>query len=274
MRFPEKWIVTAGWIILVTVWLPSGRAQRAEFEDPRRGRFNRIPDPPRDIFPGDKFTFCRIRYTSDMSRSGGPWYTDYPDSDENFSTRLAEMTTIEVDPHHVVVDLTDDVIFKYPILYMLEVGTLEFKDEEVEMLREYLLRGGFLLVDDFWGKEEWRNWEEQISRVFPPEEYPMVDIPLSHEIFHCVFEIKEVPQIPSIYIWMNTGSSTERADAPYAESKGIFDKHNRLMVVVMHNTDLGDGWEREGENEEYFNRFSAKKAYPMGINIITYAMTH
>lgn len=250
--------------------------ERAEFYDPRREALNRMPGPAREIFPGNKFTFARVRFTSrmDLNRSGGPWYTDYPDSDQNFPLRLRELTTIDVNPKHVVLDLADDALGNYPFLYMIEVGSLEFQDDEIEPLRNYLLRGGFVMADDFWGEEEWASWKEQVERVFPPDEYPIVDIPLTHELFHCVFDIGEVPQVPSLHLWMRTGLTYERYDAQKAHCRGIFDKHDRLMIVMMHNTDLGDGWEREGESPEYFKEFSAKKAYPMGINIVTYAMTH
>lgn len=234
---------------------------------------------PRLVFPNDTFTFCRIRYTS-WNRQP-KWAVDYPDSDVNFSQRLEELTTIEVsrDEHgqvrHVVLDITDEELFNYPFVYMLEVGELEFTEPEIERLRTYLLRGGFLMVDDFWGQREWDNWEHEISRVFPPDEYAMVELGLDHPIFNMVFVLKEKPQIPSLYFWSGTGMTSERYhDSEDPHYKGIFDKNGRLMVVVCHNTDLGDGWEREGEHEGYFNEFSAKKAYPLGINIVVYAMTH
>lgn len=237
--------------------------------------------PEREIFPGNVFTFCRLRYDSSWGRrSGGGWSTDYDASDVNFSTRLEELTTIRVNRYedgrirHAVVRLTDDELFNYPILYMLEPGRLEFSEEEVERLRSYLLRGGFLFVDDFWGEEEWRNFEFEFSRVFSPDEYPMVELPLTHEIFHCVFEIKKYPQVPSVHNWLRTGLTYERYDAETPHYKGVFDKRGRMMAIICHNTDLGDGWERENWDEEYFREFSAKQAYPMGINIIVYAMTH
>jgi len=258
-----------------------------------------IDIPERDIFPSNCFTFCRIEYNSargrggrgwgGRGRSGGGWRTDFPDSDINFSVRLAELTTINVNRNErgkvnfAVIRLTDHDLFNYPFIYMLEVADLMFSDEDTERLRSYLLRGGFLLVDDFWGDYAWSNWEYEIGRVFPPAEYPIVDIPLDHPIFHCVFDLKEVPQIPAIgsfRYWQETGITYER-DHDYSYTgdtsphcRGIFDKNGRLMVVMMHNTDLGDGWEREGENEGYFREFSVKRAYPMGINIVVYAMTH
>lgn len=252
----------------------------AQPESPRAPAFARHPFGSDLSFAGDRFTFCRVRYTSRYRRAdgrragGGDWRTDYPDSDENFTLRLAELTSLDVNPRPAIVNLTDPELFDFPFLYMIEVGALEFQEEEIEPLREYLLRGGFLLVDDFWGEEEWDNWAYEIARVLPPERYPIVDVPLDHELFRCVFEIREVPQVPSIHAWMRHGMTYERRDAREAHCRGIFDEKRRLMVVAMHNTDLGDGWEREGESPEYFAEFSAKRAYPMGINIAVYAMTH
>ncbi len=246
-------------------------------------RQDRYQRPERDIFPDNCFTFCRIAYSGSRGRyRGGGWATDYPDSDLNFSQRLSELTTIRVNRDeqgrikHDVVRLTDPALFNYPFIYMLEVAGLYFTEEEARQLRLYLERGGFLLVDDFWGPRAWENWAFEIRKVFPPEEYPMVDIPLEHEIFHIVFEIEEIPQIPGIGFWYGSGGQTSERyhESAIPSCKGIFDKDGRLMVVVMHNTDLGDGWEEEAQNPVYFREFSAKKAYPLGINIVVYAMTH
>ena len=266
----------------------------AQRERRRRGRS--AVRMERDIFPTNNFTFCRIEYTSGFGgggwgrgRRGGSWSVDYPESDENFSLRLSQITTLNVNRtddgrfKHVIVRLDEPDIFKYPFVYMLEVGRMELTIEEQEGLHDYLLRGGFLLVDDFWGDEAWENWVYEISQVLPPDEFPMVDIPLDHELFHIVFDIDEVPQVPGLggfWEWESTGITYEGWPGRYvtygseAHCKGIFDQDGRLMVVVMHNTDLGDGWEREGENYEYFRTFSMPKAYPMGINIVVYAMTH
>jgi len=228
-------------------------------------------------FEPNKFTFCRIQYRSYGGRWG--WDTDYPDSDFNFSLRLSQLTTIEVNRNehgeiqYVNLPLTNPNLFNYPWIYMLEVGALSFSEEERHWLREYLLRGGFLFVDDFWGEREWQNWVYEISQVFPPKEFPMFEIPITHEIFRCVFTLEEMPQIPSINAW-RSGVTWERPDAKVARLWGIKDKKGRLMAVIAHNTDLGDGWEREGEDRGYFEEFSAKKAYPLGINIVVYAMTH
>jgi hypothetical protein len=166
-------------------------------------------------------------------------------------------------------------LFDYPFIYIVEPGALFFSDEEVKALRHYLDNGGFLMVDDFWGEEEWYNFYTEIRRVFPDRQ-PQ-ELPLDHPIFHCVYDLKRKPQIPSIdYAWAGryTGRTWERWDAQTPHYKAIFDDHGRMMVIICHNTDLGDGWEREGEDPWYFHEFSEKYAYPLGINIVVYAMTH
>ena len=222
-------------------------------------------------FKHDVFTFVRVRYSSWGGWRGGKWATDYPDSDLNFSFRLHELTSLEVDPNGKILELTDDALFDYPFLYMIEPGEMYLSEDEVAALRKYLLSGGFLMVDDFWGEDEWNNFYENIKRVFPDRE-PQ-ELPLSHPIFHCVYDLKEKPQVPSIHAWWN-GMTTERWDAREAHYRALFDDKGRMMAIICHNTDLGDGWEREGLDNGYFKEFSEKWSYPMGINIVTYAMTH
>ncbi len=231
--------------------------------------------------PEDKFTFVRIIYSSDGNgwRRGGNCWTDYPESDLNFSFRLQQLTTMKVDPDGVQLELTDDRLFDYPFIYIVEPGRLFFSEAEVSALRKYLLNGGFLMVDDFWGEEEWDNFHQEIKRVFPEREPE--EIPLEHEIFNTVFPLKktlkEIPQIPSIGQALSgrwEGRTWERWDAEIPHYKVIKDDNDRVMVIICHNTDLGDGWEREAENEWYFREFSEKKAYPLGINIVFYALTH
>jgi len=230
-------------------------------------------------FQNDVFTFVRIEYDVDPSNPGHAgnrrWTIDFPESDLNFSYRLQQMTSIKVNPNPIHFRLTDKRLTDYPFIYIVEPGRLQFTDEEVEVLRKYLLNGGFLMFDDFWGEKEWAVCAEQIKRVFPDRE--PTELPLEHPVFHCVFDLKEKPQVPNVTLGIEsqyTGITWERADAKEVHIKGIFDDKNRLMVIMCHNTDLGDGWEREGESEYYFHEFSEKKAYPLGINIVFYAMTH
>jgi hypothetical protein len=236
-------------------------------------------------FAKDVFTFVRIDFRSESGRygggryggwrHGGGWRTDWPASDLNFSFRLQQLTSLKVSPEPKVLTLTDPQLFDYPFIYIVEPGALVFGPAEVEALRRYLANGGFLMVDDFWGEDEWYNFYVEIRRVFPNRE-PQ-ELPLEHPIFHCVYDLKKKPQIPSIghaQAGRYSGRTWEREDARTPHYKAIFDDNGRMMVIICHNTDLGDGWEREGEDPWYFHAFSEKYAYPLGINIVMYAMTH
>ena len=229
-------------------------------------------------FGKDVFTFVRIKYDSSGYRRGNGWSTDFRDSELNFSLRLQQLTTIKVNPEPIVLELTDPKLFDYPFIYIIEPGGLMFHPEEVTALRKYLLNGGFLMVDDFWGDEEYDNFYQEIKRVFPDRE--PVDVPLEHEIFQCVYPLNEKPQLPSIHAaWQGRSSGViweprSGSDTSKAIYKAIRDDADRIMVFICHNTDLGDGWEQEGVDPWYFEEFSVKKAYPLGINIVTYAMTH
>ncbi|HYE31081.1 MAG TPA: DUF4159 domain-containing protein [Methylomirabilota bacterium] len=226
-------------------------------------------------FPKDTFTFARIRYKSWTQRQSMRWDTDYPDSDLNLSYRLQQMTAMRVDPQGKLIELTDPDLYNYPFIFMSGVGGLEFDSEDVKALRAYLLRGGFLLVDDFWGPEEWNNFYREIKKVLPDHE--PVELGVEHEIFRMLFPLKEKPQMPNIYMaTRNKGSGItwERPDAKTPHYKAIFDKKGRMMALIMHNTDTGDGWEEEATDPWYFKEFSEKKAFPLGINILLYIMTH
>ncbi len=230
-------------------------------------------------FKDDVFTFVRIQYSSyrGMGRRGrgGGWTIDWPDSDLNFSYRLQQLTSLKVNPVPITLKLTDETLFDYPFIYMIEPGSLVFSEAEVAALRRYLLNGGFMMVDDFWGDYQYENFYREIKRVFPDRE--PVELPLSHEIFQCVYRLKEKPQVPGIQSWWPGSNVTWEDHGPGSREvhyRGISDDKGRLMVIICQNTDLGDGWEREGEDAEYFHEFSEKKSYPMGINIVTYAMTH
>lgn len=233
-------------------------------------------------FKSDVFTFARVQYDSyggrGWGRGGGSWATDYPDSDFNFSYRLQQLTSLKVNPDPVIVRLTDEKLFDYPFLYMIEPGHgMTLGPDEVAALRRYLLNGGFLMVDDFWGDEEYENFRQAI---YPVLNQDPVELPIEHEIFHNVYRLKEKPQVPNVQaaLWGRESGVTweQRAGNSGREVhyKGLHDPEGRLVAIICHNTDLGDGWEREGEDPWYFKEFAEKRAYPMGINIITYAMTH
>ncbi len=225
-------------------------------------------------FQHDCFTFARVRFSGEYGSYS--WLTDYPDSDLNFSLRLQQLTTIKVNPNPVILELTDPKLFDYPFLYMIEPGRerIRFSPEEAQALRRYCLNGGFLMVDDFWGDWQYEAFYRAIKQVFPERE-PQ-DVPLEHEIFHIVYDLKEKPQVPSIHAWRQ-GATNEWGHGGNTETanyRAIYNDDGRIMVFICHNTDLGDGWEREGEDKEYFEEFAVKKSYPLGINIVTYAMTH
>ena len=235
--------------------------------------------------PGDfdgSFLYCRGYYEQVRYEDGGMgWWTDYPNADHNFSVRLAELTRVYVKdwnttPKFVVVSLEDPLLYKCPMLFMEDVGTADFTEKEAQNLREYFLKGGLLWVDDFWGSAAWENWRRTIGRVLPPAEFPIVDIPNSHPIMRSLYDVKDVPQIPSINCWLREcgGETSERGyDSAVVHFRGIQDSGGRLMVLMSHNTDIADSWEREGESQEYFDRFSPR-GYALGVNAVIYAMTH
>ena len=237
-------------------------------------------------FEKDVFSFARVRYTR-QSRSrqiwwnGGYWYSDYPDSDLNLSFRLQQLTATKVNPNGRVIDLTDPALFDYPWIYMVEPGLMILEDAEVPVLRKFLLNGGFLMADDFWGTYQWANFEREMRRVFPEKQW--VELETNHPIFHIVYDLK-VPkdqlQVPNVLIGRRadvTGVTWEFHENEVCRDihfRALFDDKNRLMVLGCFNTDNGDGWEREGDDVYFFHRFSENIAYPLAINIITYTMTH
>lgn len=246
----------------------------------RGGRYASIRTPAGDTFDSS-FNFCRIMFQSSRGGDGGNWSVDYPRADVNLSIRLAELTRARVslqpdgEPNHVVLRLTDPELFQCPFIMMTEVGSAYFYDEEAARLREYLQKGGFLWADDFWGTYAWEHWTNEFAKVLPPHEYPIKELPADHPLFRAQFEIKRTPQIPSINFWMGSGGGTsERGyDSDVPRSMGISDRTGRLLVLMTHNTDVGDSWEREADDPTYFYRFSVD-GYAFGINVLLYALTH
>jgi hypothetical protein len=228
------------------------------------------------------FLYCRALYRSILNTgSGSGWDTDYPAADNNFSVRLAELTRVRVkfdpdrQPHHVVVPLSDPLIFKCPILFIEDTGGAQLTDDEVRNLRDYLLKGGFLWSDDSWGTANWLSWVRQMARVLPPGEFPMIDIPATHPVMRMVYDVKEIPQVPSMNHWYRSGGQTSEngRDSAIVYFKGIQNLHGQLMVVMTHNTDIADSWEREGDNAEFFDLFSPR-GYAAGVNIVLHGLTH
>ena len=246
-----------------------------------RGMRAPIRTPTATSFDGG-FNFCRLQYTQVRYEDGGQgWWTDYPDADHNFSIRLSELTKTRIsrqesgEPNYLVVRATDDALFQCPFIEIEDAGTASFSDEEAARLRQYLLKGGFLWSDDFWGTAAFQSFKAELARILPPGTYPVIDITADHPLFRTMFQIGQIPQIPSIQHWRRSGGGTsERGpDSEQVHLRGIADPHGRLMVLMTHNTDISDAWEREGEDPRFFYQFSPD-GYAVGINVVLYALTH
>ena len=274
---PARVFVMTGAVVLVAV------TAAAQFG----GQWGRLPEgrnvPPRYPsvgFEDGAFTVCKIEYNSVRSEPWGlGWATDYPYAGINLMTRLSELTKTPIsrdingNPNYWVVRATDEALFHCPFVMATDVGTLEFTPEEVARLRVYLLKGGFLWVDDFWGTAAWEQWSSQISRVLP--EYPIFDVPPTHPLRRSFFQVTEIPQVTSINMWRRLGGETRErgSDSPQANLRAIADETGRIMVLMTHNTDIGDSWEREGEDHDFFVQFSPR-GYALGVNTVIYTMTH
>jgi hypothetical protein len=244
------------------------------------GGYSSIRRADANSFTG-AFTFCRLAYRQASDGVGGSWGVDYPRADQNLSIRLSELTKAPVnfdtngDPNFYVMTMTDPELFNCPFVMMTEVGATYIDPDEAKSLKSYLLKGGFLWADDFWGEYAWQHWVNELRKVLPEAEYPIVDIPLNHSIFHTQFDVKRVPQIPSIGAWGGPGGSTSErgADSAVPHARAVLDAKGRIMVLITHNTDFGDAYEREGDDPTYFYTFSVE-GYAIGIDVVLYAMTH
>ena len=245
----------------------------------QRGRFApRLPTNPK--YDGG-FQFCRIIFRQNPYGDGNGWSVDYPRADINFPYRLSELTSTWVskdvrgDGNHLLLWLTDPELFRCPFIMLTEPGGAYLDEQEAAKLREYLLKGGFLWADDFWGERAWENWVDQLRKAFPGGEYPIEDLPPAHAIFHTLYEVRSLPQIPAIDFWLGTGGQTsERGrDSAVAHTRAIADANGNIMVLMTHNTDFGDAFEREGDSRAYFETFAAV-GYAFGINALLYGMTH
>lgn len=222
-----------------------------------------------------EFYFTRGIYTDDFGmgdQHGGSWSIDYPEADKHFSYLLSRLSSVDSSPDENAVQLTDPELLHLPFIYALEVGSMQLNESEAASLRDYLLSGGFLFIDDFWGSWAWENLVDQMQRVFP--ERLITDIPSSHPIFNLVFDIEEIKQVPNFRngIEYERTGVTHEDDGTQPHVRGIFDDAGRIMVLINWNTDLGDAWEW-ADHPEYpfqFTTYAAK----LGVNIVVYAMTH
>lgn len=240
-----------------------------QFEFGRRGR-GRLQQPGPVTAAQTEYSFTRLVYNS-MSYGGyrfWSWATDYPKADRQFVMGVKRLSLIESADEPVAVTWDDPRLFQYPILYAVEVGYMSLEPRHAELLREYLVRGGFLIVDDFHGPYEWARFENEIRKVFPDR--PIVDVELSDSIYHCFYDINEVMQVPGVH-YVETGSTSEKGGVT-PHYRGIYDDKGRLMVIINYNMDLGDAWEW-ADLPEYPEKFSSQ-AYRLGINYIIYSMTH
>lgn len=214
------------------------------------------------------FTFLRLVYPGGGWR-GSSWATDYPKADLQFLYAVRKLTDFQfIRSQNKALPILSDELFNYPFAYAVEVGHMRLSDVEAARLREYLLRGGFLVVDDFHGEYEWKQFYSQMKKVFP--EYEPEELPLDHPIFHCYFDIEKLIQVPGIQ-YLYSGRTWEKGGRQ-ARYMGIHDDRGRLMVVINYNVDFGDAWEW-AEVEEYPREY-ANLAFQLGVNYIVYSMTH
>jgi hypothetical protein len=216
-----------------------------------------------------EWTFARLRYSSNGWRN--MWTTDYPKADEQLLIGLRNwvQSTLDISDDPTTVPPSLDELAKYPFIYAVEPGFMDLTPEHAAQLREYLLRGGFWMLDDFWGEYEWENVQYQLRKVFP--EYEIKELPLDHPLFHCYFDINEVVQVPNVDNIIYRGRTDEKGGiVPHYE--GISDEHGRLMILIARNCDNGDAW--EWIDEPRYPLKYGLAAYRLGMNAIMYAMTH
>jgi hypothetical protein len=219
-----------------------------------------------------EFYFSRVAYRGyGRGRRGrGSWATDFPKADQIFLSFIDRLLpNLDAYEREFVVQLDEPEIRRFPFLYALEVGGMALSPPEIEGLRNYLLAGGFLVIDDFWGTREWQNFEFEIRQVLP--EYEIVDLTLDHPIFTTFYEIEEILQVPNRGNGVS-GYQTHEQDGYIPMVKGIHDENGRLMVIINWNTDLGDAW--EWADDPYYPLKYSTYAYEMGVNFIVYAMSH
>ncbi len=219
-------------------------------------------------YTADVFTFARLRYDAAPRPPGGRrggWTTDLPDADLNLSYRLQQLTSLRVDPDARLIAATDPELPNYPFLFAAAPGAIGLTEAEILGLRNYLLNGGFLLMADSWGDSDWVLIERLFATVLPGLKFE--ELPIEHPLYRAVVTIREKQQVPNIRMGI-------KIPGTQIQHRVIFDRQGRLVAMALHNSDDSDGWEREGENHEYFEKYAEKIAYPLAINILVYVMTH
>lgn len=262
-------------LLLSLVLIPTlGQRRSDDFEGFRQRRRAEAPPTPTGPSFGE-YTFVRTIYESPYHRGydrrgGGTWATDFPSADNNFIVGLREWagTNLKIASRPEQVAIMDDRLFDYPLIYFVEPGFMELSTEQAARLREYILRGGFIFFDDFWGEYEWENVQEQFHKILP--EYEIKDLPLTHPIFHSFLDVEEVVQVPNIGNAQRGVTSEKGGVVPYY--MGIEDKNGRLVAFIARNSDLGDAW--EWINDPRYPVKYGLPAYKVGINVVIYAMSH
>lgn len=233
-----------------------------------RNRYAPTPDQPLVGEPTE-WTFARLAYDGGSYRGRGGFATDYPGAEYHFSQAVERLTRIDVHPEGHVVSPNSDDLFDYPWLYAVEVGSWGFDDSQATRMREYMLRGGFLMVDDFHGEYEWQSFLEGMRTIFPDR--LVEDVPADDPIYTLPYEIGERLQVPGPG-YMSTGMLYERYDGVTPHWRGIRDGDGRWMVLISHNIDYGEGWE-QADNPRYPQPFT-RQAYEVAVNYLIYGMTH
>ncbi len=235
--------------------------------DGKYGDFRRLPTQARQ---SHDFTFVRLIYNGRTPGYLKNWYTDYPTGDQNLVRILQRMTHIDVAPESRAIPIHHPDLFDYPMIYSCEAGQMILDQNDANVLREYLTRGGFWMIDDFWGTVEWEDFETEMKKVFPEKQ--IVDIPLSHPIFHSFHDVDQKMQVPNIGYAYDPETPTWEQDGYKPYVRGIFDENNRLLVFINHNTDLMDASEW-ADDAKYPQRFSAY-SYKIFANAVVYALSH
>lgn len=289
-----KYAAVAAFIVMaLLLWQAYGQYRRfggygrrgLDLGNPEQARENELLQKAiNPAFKEDVFTFARLRFDAERGyRFGGGrlWDDDSPEADLNVIFRLYETTSLKVRPGGPYgindIGITTNELANYPFVYMSAAGRILLSDADAECLRRYMLTGGFIMADDFWGDDQWHHFYEQLKMIFPNRE--PVELTLDHPIFRTVFKFKKLPQIPSAGVWTGYHISYDPG-WPYYEKNhdphyyAVYDDKNRMMMLICHNNHFGDGWEHEGDDESYFDTFSEPQGYPLLINIITYAMSH
>jgi hypothetical protein len=255
----------------------AGQEQWREYPSIERGWYGR--DAPADQDPGGfvvgRLMFPQIRRgymlgagPGDWRAGGTAWTVDYPEGDRTFARLLERLTTIDVRLVEQPVNLDDPIdAYYWPFMISGLVGAWDLTDEQAAKLREYLLRGGFLLCDSFYGTVEWEGFVEGMRRVFPDR--PIIDLPDTHPIFHAVYDLTDRPQIPT---WQHLPNGGYRNDGAVARWRAIVDDDERVMVMITFNNDIADGWQRADEYD--YPQEAANLAISLGVNFAVYALSH